>query len=1334
MFTATSRPIPALSRRSGMVFILAGLWLGTAPVGAQVSASGWTPPPPARSEAQRPQPGPRELAARGAAPLSRVRAEIRLEAVPLRRLPPLTEKERGVTEETDGARRRLRVGAARTLTPPLGETSEAAGYGAPEGQLLLARVASPGALRLRLRLAEVDLPEGARLFIYSRSRPDEFAGPYTGRGPGGDGTFWTPPLAGGEVVVEYFAPTAALPAAGRLPFSVTEVSHIFQDAEAVAGRSIAATPCNLDVPEEWREAAKSVALLQFQAKGGEFACTGTLLNTTNNSGEPYVLTANHCLSQQSEARTLWVRWFYDSATSVPATGLYSRAVVVATGLASDFTLLNLREPVPSGVRFAGWTTERPAISAPVTAIHHPRSSYKRIAFGAAVAPGACGPGVPPEVCDGRQWVRWERGITEPGSSGSGLFLGGASDPKLAGTLTGGSSSCDNPSGSDYYGRFDLTFQAVGYYLTGAGCAYVPDEVRKAIGADGGALSVRLDVASDGSACPWAAESRASWLRVTSAPAGSGAATVNFSAEANTSPEPRTGYLVVAGQLIAVTQAGVSNCPGSGSVRSGLTYSRELTASDCRSSLVAGAYAERFTLAGQAGQQLEIVMQPDGFSPHLTLFGPGGAVLAASDRGVISGASFYGGGSYYTLPTTGTYVVEASSNFPEMTGSYRLTLHKRCHCTLTPERQEFGAAGGGGEFTLSAPPDCAWRVGAKPDWVMLGGAASGVGGARFNYTVAPTPAGQTNVQRAGDLKFELDIQLHPLYLPVFTVAQSAPCSYVFASESEGPQDNLGLTSGQFSLSTGSYCPWTLQASGSWLKLTGVPPGGSGYGWKPFSYDIETANLAPAPRVATVSAGGAEFRIVQPGIGSACSITPISVGQTISATMQAGCLPPGRLHRPGMRGAYYSFAGTAGQRVAVAASSGAMNLRAWLVAPDGKWIGRGPSDMFIHTGTTRIPYAGYVTLPATGEYRVAIQGFEELDAPLRYTLSLTGGDAADCKFALGAPGATVGAAGGQGSVSVTQTGGASCAWTATSDSDWLTVAAGAGGVNYTVAPNPGGSRFGFLTLAGQHFRVTQPQSAAPGVVSAASYVERVSGGSIVSLFGINLADGTEAATSLPLPLSLAGTSVRLTTRSQGTVNYGGGVTEVYEGTNRSPAQLFYVSPTQINFLMPNSVGDGVMMTVEVVRRDGHLTVAEISVSRFAPALFAANADGRGVAAAYIQRVRADGSQAVEEIVETGAGGRWAAKAIDLGPPTEQVYLILFGTGLRNIAFTSDPVVTADAGGVPLEITYAGPQGQYAGLDQVNVRLPRSLVGKGEVPVTIRVNGVASNAVTVKLADAR
>src|SRR5204863_442930 len=131
--------------------------------------------------------------------------------------------------------------------------------------------------------------------------------------------------------------------------------------------------------------------------------------------------------------------------------------------------------------------------------------------------------------------------------------------------------------------------------------------------------------------------------------------------------------------------------------------------------------------------------------------------------------------------------------------------------------------------------------------------------------------------------------------------------------------------------------------------------------------------------------------------------------------------------------------------------------------------------------------------------------------------------------------------------------------------------------------------------------------------------------------------------------------------------------------------------------------------------------------APGLFTANATGKGVAAASVLRIKADGSQIYESVgMYDPVQNQFVARPIDLGPSTDQVFLILFGGGIR---FRSDLTkVKIKAGGVDAPVTFAGAQGGFIGLDQINARLPRSLIGKSDVDVVLSVDGKAANAVKI------
>jgi uncharacterized protein (TIGR03437 family) len=155
------------------------------------------------------------------------------------------------------------------------------------------------------------------------------------------------------------------------------------------------------------------------------------------------------------------------------------------------------------------------------------------------------------------------------------------------------------------------------------------------------------------------------------------------------------------------------------------------------------------------------------------------------------------------------------------------------------------------------------------------------------------------------------------------------------------------------------------------------------------------------------------------------------------------------------------------------------------------------------------------------------------------------------------------------------------------------------------------------------------------------------------------------------------------------------------------------------------------VIITSGDGSISSGTIQINAVAPGIFAANSDGKGVAAGYALRVRADGSQITEPIARFDATlnpPRYVAAPLDLGPATDRVFLVLFGAGIRFRSSLS--TVAATIGGVSVEALYAGPQGDFVGLDQVNLLTPRSLIGRGEVDVTLRVDGRQANTVRINI----
>lgn len=234
-----------------------------------------------------------------------------------------------------------------------------------------------------------------------------------------------------------------------------------------------------------------------------------------------------------------------------------------------------------------------------------------------------------------------------------------------------------------------------------------------------------------------------------------------------------------------------------------------------------------------------------------------------------------------------------------------------------------------------------------------------------------------------------------------------------------------------------------------------------------------------------------------------------------------------------------------------------------------------------------------------------------------------------------------------------------------------------------------------------------------VSAASYLAgELATESIVAAFGVDLATSSQNASTLPLPTTLGGSSV-MVRDSAG---------------NERLAPIFSIGPMQVNYQLPPGTVTGQAL-VTIRAGDGKLSTGTTVISTVAPGLFSANVDGQGVAAAVALRARADGSRLFEPISQFDAmQSSFLSIPLDLGPEGEQVFLLLFGTGIRFNSNLSE--VKIKIGGVDAGVSFAGAQGGFVGLDQINVGVPRSLVGRGEVDINVTVDGKIANVVKVNI----
>lgn len=329
--------------------------------------------------------------------------------------------------------------------------------------------ASPGAISLNLGFSDYHLPPGAELSIYT-GKGEELAGPFTDENNEDHGEFWAPILDGDELTLELVVPKNER---ANVRLTVGQVNHGFRSLKDALPASSKSGSCNVDVAcpqgDDWRNQIAAVGGYSF---GGSLFCTGTLINNTAQDLRPFFLTANHCGINASNAPSVVVYWNYEntscrpvgsSASGAAGNGVLNQfssgAVFRAANSTSDFTLLELDDPIPTtfGLYFAGWD-RRPQVTSSAVCIHHPDGDEKRISFennalqitqylSETVVPNGSYLKVPD----------WDLGTTEPGSSGSALF---SPEKRIIGQLHGGFAACGNDL-SDWFGRFAISWEGQG---------------------------------------------------------------------------------------------------------------------------------------------------------------------------------------------------------------------------------------------------------------------------------------------------------------------------------------------------------------------------------------------------------------------------------------------------------------------------------------------------------------------------------------------------------------------------------------------------------------------------------------------------------------------------------------------------------------------------------------------------------------------------------------------------------------------------------------------------------------------------------------------------------
>ena len=311
---------------------------------------------------------------------------------------------------------------------------------------------SDGAASMSVVLAQLNLPDGAKLFVYNPSQT-QVLGAFGTENQNESGILPIRPLIGDSLILEYQEPSDA---AFNGTFCIERVAH--NRSTGTFNGSNHCSPHALftnDLPQQ----KQSVCLLYVVSSTQSSFGSGCLINNTD--GKPYVYTAAHNFKAAEDAnRTIF--YFNYAVTEQDSTIQGSQecsiggSILRAWATNIDMALVELNQMPPRDYRpyLAGWNRSK-SPQAPLISIQHPKGDSKRMSYANTTPVISDYPGYFENQIKKGWWhiSRWSKGCTEAGSSGSPLF---DKNGLIIGALSGGQSNCSKPI-NDYYARLDTAW-------------------------------------------------------------------------------------------------------------------------------------------------------------------------------------------------------------------------------------------------------------------------------------------------------------------------------------------------------------------------------------------------------------------------------------------------------------------------------------------------------------------------------------------------------------------------------------------------------------------------------------------------------------------------------------------------------------------------------------------------------------------------------------------------------------------------------------------------------------------------------------------------------------
>jgi hypothetical protein len=329
----------------------------------------------------------------------------------------------------------------------------------PDYKTWLIKIHVDGANEISVLLTDVKLKAGEKLFVYNTSG---VTGNFDTSNTPESGIIPINYLRGNEIVIEFDVPVQQTELGNFLIKLISVVpSHDFRNSQNRAKQNTGALSCYTCVNGDfWDNSKKSVVKITTFRVNSSIVCTGTLVNNSAGDARPYILTAQHCITNQSEADNSIFTFRHDDL-NCDGTPLVSSSIIGAQLRASsyenDFSLVELYHHVPLGMQpyFSGWDISDSNLDQ-LSCIHHPLGGVKKISVynnSVTVSDFVVEKSNPRATNAFWHVKKWDAGFTEGGSSGGPLFN---RQQQIIGTLSGGNSMCQYPY-DDYFQRLSKSW-------------------------------------------------------------------------------------------------------------------------------------------------------------------------------------------------------------------------------------------------------------------------------------------------------------------------------------------------------------------------------------------------------------------------------------------------------------------------------------------------------------------------------------------------------------------------------------------------------------------------------------------------------------------------------------------------------------------------------------------------------------------------------------------------------------------------------------------------------------------------------------------------------------